>query len=55
MEGFLMRKILFGLLVVIMCISQTAQAATPSPQWVKNLPAAQDTLKIYAQCWYLRC
>ena len=38
-----MRKFLSGLVVMIMIICQTAQAATPSPQWVKDLPAAQTS------------
>ncbi|MBQ3451445.1 MAG: hypothetical protein IJG32_04200, partial [Selenomonadaceae bacterium] len=36
-----MRKIFLGLIAVILFVSQTAMAATPSPQWVKNLPAAK--------------
>ena len=36
-----MRKFLFGLIAIFILISQTAQASTPSPQWVKNLPAAR--------------
>ena len=38
-----MRKIFLGLVVMIMFVSQAAQAATPSPQWIKNLPAARDS------------
>jgi len=38
-----MRKFLFGLVVMILFVTQTAQAATPSPQWVKKLPAAQTS------------
>ena len=38
-----MRKFLFGLVAIFILVSQTAQAATPSPQWVKNLPAAQTS------------
>ena len=37
-----MRKIFLGLIALILFVSQTAQAATPSPQWVKNLPAAKN-------------
>ena len=37
-----MKKIFLGLVAVIFFLCQTAQAATPSPQWVKNLPAAKD-------------
>ena len=36
-----MQKIFLGLVALIMFLSQTAQAS-PSPQWVKNLPAAQN-------------
>ncbi|MBE8955137.1 MAG: L,D-transpeptidase family protein [Quinella sp. 2Q5] len=35
-----MRKIFFGLVVMIMLVAKTSQA-TPSPQWVRNLHAAQ--------------
>ena len=38
-----MRKIFLGLVALIMFVSQSAQAATTSPQWVKNLPAAQTS------------
>ena len=38
-----MRKIFLGLVALIMFVSQTAMAATPSPQWVKNLPAAKTS------------
>ena len=41
-----MRKIFFGLVAVMILLSQTAQA-TPSPQWVKNLPAAQNANQIF--------
>ena len=37
-----MRKIFLGLVVVMIMLCQSAQA-TPSPQWVKNLPAARDS------------
>ena len=37
-----MRKIFLGLIALIMFVSQTA-LANPSPQWVKNLPAARDS------------
>ena len=37
-----MRKIFLALVVMIMFAFQNAQA-TPSPQWVKNLPAAQTS------------
>ena len=44
-----MRKILLGLEVMIMFAFQTAQA-TPSPQWVKNLPIARSPdVNDYAQ------
>ena len=36
-----MKKFFLVLVLVIMFAFQTAQAATPSPQWVKNLPVAQ--------------
>ncbi len=38
-----MRKIFLLLAVMIMFAFQSAQAATPSPQWVKNLPAAKNS------------
>jgi len=38
-----MKKIFLGLVAVIFFLCQTAQAATPSPQWVKNLPAAKTS------------
>ena len=38
-----MRKIFLGLLAVMMFVCQSAQAATSSPQWVKNLPAARNS------------
>lgn len=38
-----MRNFFLGLVVIILSICQTAQAATPSPQWVKNLPAAKTS------------
>ena len=38
-----MRKIFLGLVALIMFVSQTAMASTPSPQWVKNLPAAKTS------------
>ena len=38
-----MRKIFLGLVALIVFVSQTAMAATPSPQWVKNLPAAKTS------------
>jgi len=38
-----MRKFFLGLVAMIMFIFQSAQAATPSPQWIKNLPAARDS------------
>ena len=38
-----MRKIFFALVVMMMFAFQSAQAATPSPQWIKNLPAARDS------------
>ena len=38
-----MRKLFLGLVGVMIMLCQTAQAATPSPQWVKNLPAAQNS------------
>ncbi|MBR4641412.1 MAG: hypothetical protein IKO74_01670 [Selenomonadaceae bacterium] len=36
-----MQKIFLTIVAVMMFIFQSAQAATPSPQWVKNLPAAR--------------
>ena len=41
-----MKKFLLGLMAVIMFLCQTAQAATPSPQWVKNLPAAKTSTQM---------
>ena len=38
-----MRKIFLGLVALIMFVSQTAMASTPSPQWIKNLPAAKTS------------
>ena len=38
-----MRKIFLGLVALMIFICQSAQAATPSPQWVKNLPAAKNS------------
>ncbi|MBQ3337426.1 MAG: hypothetical protein IJG80_08495, partial [Selenomonadaceae bacterium] len=38
-----MRKIFLGLVALIVFVSQTAMAPTPSPQWVKNLPAAKTS------------
>ena len=35
-----MKKFLLALAVIVVFICQSAQAATPSPQWIKNLPAA---------------
>ena len=37
-----MRKIFLALVMMIMFVFQSAQAS-PSPQWVKNLPAAQNS------------
>ena len=37
-----MRKIFLGLVALIMLVSQSVQAE-PSPQWVKNLPAAKNS------------
>lgn len=37
-----MKKIFFGLVALMMFVFQSVQAA-PSPQWVKDLPAAQET------------
>ena len=37
-----MQKIFLTIVAVMMFIFQSAQAATPSPQWVKNLPAARS-------------
>ena len=41
-----MRKIFLLLVVMIMFVSQAAQAATPSPPWVKNLPAAKTSTQM---------
>ena len=38
-----MRKIFLALMVMLLFVCQTSYAATPSPQWVRNLPAAQDS------------
>ena len=38
-----MQKIFFGLVALIMFVCQSAYATTPSPQWVKNLPAAKTS------------
>ena len=38
-----MRKIFLALVALMMFAFQSAQAATPSPQWIKNLPAARDS------------
>ena len=38
-----MRKIFLTLVAIILFAVQTAQAATPSPQWIKNLPAARNS------------
>jgi len=46
-----MRKIFWGLVVMILLVSQYAQAATPSPQWVKNLPAAQNSEQMVVVAW----
>jgi len=37
--------------VMIMFICQTAYAAKPSPQWVKNLPAARDSEQMVVVAW----
>ena len=38
-----MRKLFLGLVAVMIMLCQTAMAATPSPQWVRKLPAARDS------------
>jgi len=38
-----MRKIFLTIVAVMIMLCQSALAATPSPQWVKNLPAARDS------------
>jgi len=37
-----MRKIFLTIVAVMIMLCQSALAATPSPQWVKDLPAAQN-------------
>ena len=37
-----MRKIFLGLVAVIIMLCQSAQASTPSPQWVRKLPDATN-------------
>ncbi len=38
-----MRKVFLTVAAVMIMLCQTALAATPSPQWVKNLPAARNS------------
>lgn len=38
-----MRKIFLTVVAVMIMLCQTALAATPSPQWVKDLPAARNS------------
>ena len=38
-----MRTFLLTMMALIMFVSQSAYAATPSPQWVKNLPVAKTS------------
>mgnify|MGYP002623738905 CR=1 FL=1 len=45
-----MRKIFFGLVVLMIALSQTAQA-TPSPQWVKDLYAARTAEQMVVVAW----
>ena len=45
-----MRTFLLTMMALIMFVSQSAYAATPSPQWVKNLPIARSPdVNDYAQ------
>ena len=37
-----MRKLFLTIMAVVILLSQTAQAATPSPQWVTKLPDAKN-------------
>ena len=37
-----MRKLLLTIMAVMLLLSQAAQAATPSPQWVRKLPDAKN-------------
>ena len=46
-----MRKIFLTLVAVMIALCQTAQAATPSPQWVKRLPAAQTAEQMVVVAW----
>ena len=46
-----MRKIFLTIVAVIIMLCQTTQAATPSPQWVKNLPAAQTAEQMVVVAW----
>lgn len=41
-----MKRFFLGLVALIMFVSQSAYAATPSPQWVKNLPAAKTSTQM---------
>ena len=45
-----MRKIFLMLVMMIMFVTQTAQAE-PSPQWVKNLPAAKNSEQMVVVAW----
>ncbi len=45
-----MRKVFFGLVVLMIALSQTAQAI-PSPQWVKDLYAAQNSDQMVVVAW----
>lgn len=41
-----MRTFLLTMMALIMFVCQSAYAATPSPQWVKNLPAAKTSTQM---------
>ena len=45
-----MRKIFLGLVALMIMLCQTAQAQ-PSPQWIKNLPAAKNSNQMIVVAW----
>ena len=46
-----MKKIFLTLVAVMITLCQTALAATPSPQWIKNLPAARNSEQMIIVAW----